>query len=97
MPHGWATAPTSSLTFYGAGVQVTGPAEKSWLIQPRLGGMKRVTAGYETPLGQFSANLWTISHASYLLGLSSLSQNCLVSSSRVLVDQPRVYVKYSPR
>ncbi|KAH8810797.1 alpha-L-rhamnosidase [Xylogone sp. PMI_703] len=56
--HGWATGPTSALTFFGAGIQVTSAAGKNWLIQPRLGDLKRITAGYKTSLGDFSAS-WT--------------------------------------
>ena len=54
--HGWATDPTSALTFLGVGLQVVSPAGKTWQIQPRLGNSKRMTAGIETPLGSFSAN-----------------------------------------
>ncbi|CAL3972999.1 unnamed protein product [Diplocarpon coronariae] len=53
--HGWATAPTATLTFLGAGVQLLTAAGATWRVQPRLGGLKRVTAGYETPLGRFAA------------------------------------------
>lgn len=55
--HGWATSPTSSLTFYAAGLQIMSAAGKKWKMQPQLGGLKRVESGYQTPLGQFSA-LW---------------------------------------
>lgn len=53
--HGWATGPTSALTFYGAGMRVESGAGKTWSIQPRLGGLEQVIAGFETPLGKFSA------------------------------------------
>ncbi|PBP17066.1 hypothetical protein BUE80_DR012158 [Diplocarpon rosae] len=53
--HGWATGPTSALTFLGAGIQLVTAVGATWLVQPRLGGLKRLTAGYETPLGEFAA------------------------------------------
>lgn len=56
--HGWATSPTSSLTFYAAGIQITSGGGKTWTVQPRLGHLQRIEAGYETPLGHFSAS-WT--------------------------------------
>jgi hypothetical protein len=65
--HGWATGPTSALTFLGAGIQLTTAIGKRWLIQPRLGSLKRVTAGYETPLGEFSAS-WTTADGGGITG-----------------------------
>ncbi|KAG8625479.1 hypothetical protein KVT40_007230 [Elsinoe batatas] len=53
--HGWATGPTSALTFYSAGLKVTSGAGKTWDIQPRMGGLQNVDAGFRTPLGGFSA------------------------------------------
>lgn len=52
--HGWATGPTSTLTFYGAGLQVTSAAGKTWLIEPQLGGLSNIEAGFQTNLGSFS-------------------------------------------
>ncbi|PVH70331.1 glycoside hydrolase family 78 protein [Cadophora sp. DSE1049] len=54
--HGWATGPTSALTFFAAGLQLTSAVGKTWLVQPRLGSLGRVAAGFETPLGEFSAS-----------------------------------------
>jgi hypothetical protein len=65
--HGWSTGPTSALTFFGAGVQLTTAMGKTWLIQPRLGGLKRITAGYKTLLGEFSAS-WTAGKAESVTG-----------------------------
>lgn len=53
--HGWATGPTSVLSFYIAGIQLLGGAGRTWLVAPRPGGLTSVDAGYETPLGVFSA------------------------------------------
>ncbi|KAH7333046.1 alpha-L-rhamnosidase [Rhexocercosporidium sp. MPI-PUGE-AT-0058] len=65
--HGWSTGPTSALTFYGAGLQLTSAMGKTWLVQPRLGSLNRVTAGYETSLGQFSAT-WAMAGGNVLTG-----------------------------
>ncbi len=55
--HGWATGPTSTLTFYAAGLQITGAAGSSWSISPSLGGLTEVEAGYQTTLGSFSVKV----------------------------------------
>ena len=55
--HGWATAPTSLLTFYAAGLQVTGPAGATWKIEPMLGGLGSAEAGFQTLLGSFEVNV----------------------------------------
>lgn len=65
--HGWATGPTSALTFYGAGLSVESGAGKSWSLQPRLGRLEHVTAGFETPLGQFVAS-WEAAPGSAPIG-----------------------------
>lgn len=65
--HGWATSPTSALTFFAAGIQLTTAVGKTWLVQPRLGSLKRVTAGYESPLGEFSAS-WTAAGGNSMTG-----------------------------
>lgn len=54
--HGWSTAPTSVLTNLAAGIQLTGPAGKTWVMQPQLGGLTNISAGFSTKLGLFSAN-----------------------------------------
>lgn len=55
--HGWATGPTSALTFYAAGLQLTSAAGKTWKLAPSLGGLKDVEAGYETTVGPFSSSI----------------------------------------
>lgn len=52
--HGWATGPTSSLSFLGAGLQLTTAAGATWKISPALGGVDSLEAGYRTPLGTFA-------------------------------------------
>lgn len=65
--HGWATGPTSTLTFFGAGIQLTSAIGKTWLVQPKLGGLQRLTSGYKTPLGEFSAS-WAAASADGVVG-----------------------------
>jgi hypothetical protein len=55
--HGWATGPTSALTFYCAGLQITSAVGKTWMIAPSLGGLTSVEAGFETSLGSFAMNV----------------------------------------
>lgn len=52
--HGWSTGPTSVLTFWTAGLRVTGAGGAAWVVAPRLGGLGRVAAGYEAVLGAFA-------------------------------------------
>ncbi|KAH7378571.1 Six-hairpin glycosidase [Cadophora sp. MPI-SDFR-AT-0126] len=54
--HGWATGPTSALTFYTAGLQILSAGGKTWRIAPGLANLSRAEAGFETPLGQFSVS-----------------------------------------
>lgn len=53
--HGWATGPTSFLTFYVAGLQVVTAAGQTWRVAPQLGDLKTTDTGFQTPLGSFSA------------------------------------------
>ncbi|KAH7139398.1 Six-hairpin glycosidase-like protein [Dendryphion nanum] len=53
--HGWATGPTSSLTFYVAGIQLLSAGGKTWKIAPSLGDLKYAEAGFSTRLGFYSA------------------------------------------
>lgn len=53
--HGWATGPTSSLTFYVAGIQLLSSGGKIWRIAPSLGDLTVADAGFSTGVGFFSA------------------------------------------
>lgn len=53
--HGWATGPTSSLTFGVAGIQLLSAGGAEWRVQPRLGDLKVVEAGFETSVGWFES------------------------------------------
>ncbi|RPA94713.1 Six-hairpin glycosidase [Choiromyces venosus 120613-1] len=52
--HGWATGPTSTMTTFIAGLQLVGPAGKTWIFAPQLGNLEHAEAGVETVLGLFS-------------------------------------------
>ncbi len=52
--HGWSTGPTSLMSFYVAGLKLLGAAGSTWQIEPMLGGLSAVEAGFVTPLGAFS-------------------------------------------
>jgi hypothetical protein len=54
--HGWATGPTSSLSFLGAGIQLTAAAGLTWKVAPALGSLEIIQAGYVTPLGAFAVD-----------------------------------------
>ncbi|KAI6862019.1 bacterial alpha-L-rhamnosidase domain-containing protein [Hortaea werneckii] len=55
--HGWATGPTSTLTFYIGGIHLLSAAGETWEISPRLGDLKEVDTGFETPLGTFASQV----------------------------------------
>jgi hypothetical protein len=43
--HGWATGPTSALTYYAAGLQILIASGKTWTIAPSLGGAEICRGG----------------------------------------------------
>jgi hypothetical protein len=53
--HGWASGPTSSLTFYVAGIQLLSAGGKTWRMAPETGDLEHVEAGFSTSLGMFAA------------------------------------------
>ena len=53
--HGWATGPTSLLTFYAAGIHLESAMGKTWRIAPQPGDLSSIEAGFETGLGMFTA------------------------------------------
>lgn len=53
--HGWATGPTSVLTFYIAGLHLLSDGGATWEVYPRLGDLKYVDTGFSTNVGAFSA------------------------------------------
>ncbi|QSZ29924.1 hypothetical protein DSL72_004442 [Monilinia vaccinii-corymbosi] len=68
--HGWSTAPTSALTFYGAGLRVTSGAGQTWSVVPNLGGLTRVDAGFQTSLGAFAVKVVAESESGSLVGIN---------------------------
>ncbi|KAL4889986.1 Six-hairpin glycosidase-like protein [Aspergillus ambiguus] len=52
--HGWSTGPTAALTFFAAGLHLTGPAGITWRFAPQPGDLTTVDAGFATALGAFS-------------------------------------------
>ncbi|KAI9738250.1 MAG: hypothetical protein M1834_008748 [Cirrosporium novae-zelandiae] len=58
--HGWSSGPTSALTNFILGLEVTSPAGVTWSLQPQFGDLESVEGGFVTSLGKFSAN-WNVS------------------------------------
>ncbi|KAK3941471.1 Six-hairpin glycosidase-like protein [Diplogelasinospora grovesii] len=56
--HGWSSGPTSALTEYVLGLQVTGRAGSTWRFAPQFGDLTDVQGGFTTTLGKFRAH-WT--------------------------------------
>ncbi|KAJ5126417.1 hypothetical protein N7526_008594 [Penicillium atrosanguineum] len=54
--HGWSTGPTSALTTYAAGIQLSEAAGATWLIAPQPGNLTVVEAGLTTSKGVFSVS-----------------------------------------
>ncbi|KXN92437.1 hypothetical protein AN958_07996 [Leucoagaricus sp. SymC.cos] len=57
--HGWATGPTSALTFHVLGIALTSPLGRTWSITPVLSGLEAVECGFETSLGWFCVE-WNV-------------------------------------
>ncbi len=55
--HGWATGPTSTLTFFFSGIKLLSAGGQKWEISPVLGDLRNVDAGFSTNLGLFSSQL----------------------------------------
>ncbi|KAK5107994.1 hypothetical protein LTR62_008888 [Meristemomyces frigidus] len=53
--HGWSSGPTSALTNYVLGLEVTGRAGSEWRFAPLFGGLEWVEGGFVTGLGRFQA------------------------------------------
>lgn len=55
--HGWATGPTSTLSFYIAGLHLLSAGGRTWEMIPRLGDLQHVDPGFETSLGSFASQV----------------------------------------
>ncbi|KAG5340251.1 hypothetical protein C0989_002353 [Termitomyces sp. Mn162] len=61
--HGWSSGPTSALTFYVLGLQITAPQGTTWALAPHLSGLEHAEGGFETGLGWFGVK-WSIGDGS---------------------------------
>ncbi|KAK3074187.1 hypothetical protein LTR53_003585 [Teratosphaeriaceae sp. CCFEE 6253] len=57
--HGWSSGPTSALTNYVLGLEVTGPLGSTWKFAPQFGDLTSVEGGFTTGLGKFQA-AWNV-------------------------------------
>ncbi|EMC93052.1 glycoside hydrolase family 78 protein [Baudoinia panamericana UAMH 10762] len=55
--HGWATGPTSTLTFYVGGIHLLSAGGSTWQISPMLGNLTSVDTGFQTTLGSFTSQV----------------------------------------
>lgn len=56
--HGWSSGPTSGLTNYVVGLDVTEPGGEEWVLAPQFGDLEYAEGGFVTTLGKFQAK-WT--------------------------------------
>ena len=54
--HGWSSGPTSALTNYVVGLDVTEPLGSVWTLAPQMGDLASVQGGFVTGLGKFWAS-----------------------------------------
>ncbi|EJD02571.1 glycoside hydrolase family 78 protein [Fomitiporia mediterranea MF3/22] len=95
--HGWSTGPTSALTFFVLGLQVTEPQGSSWTLVPHFSGLSAAQGGFATALGWFGAS-WEINGQKITISVSTPSgtkgiinipvdgKTADVSASSVIVD-----------
>ncbi|KAI1427104.1 Six-hairpin glycosidase-like protein [Xylaria sp. FL1777] len=57
--HGWSSGPTSALTNYVLGLEVTRAAGQEWSFAPQFGDLQFAEGGFSTLLGKFQAS-WRI-------------------------------------
>lgn len=53
--HGWSSGPTSGLTNFVVGLDVTTPLGRNWTLAPQTGNLTFAEAGFTTGLGKFQA------------------------------------------
>lgn len=56
--HGWSSGPTSALTNFVLGLDITAPLGSAWTLAPQMGNLTHVEGGFVTGLGKFQAS-WT--------------------------------------
>ncbi|RMY97814.1 hypothetical protein D0864_04629 [Hortaea werneckii] len=57
--HGWSSGPTSALTSYILGLEITGRVGSTWRFAPQFGDLTSVQGGFMTSLGAFQAS-WNV-------------------------------------
>ncbi|KAK9792147.1 putative Alpha-L-rhamnosidase six-hairpin glycosidase domain-containing protein [Seiridium cardinale] len=57
--HGWSAGPTSALTNFVLGLEVTGLAGSEWAMMPQFGDLTFAEGGFSTILGKFQAS-WAV-------------------------------------
>jgi len=55
--HGWSTGPTASLSFFVAGIRLLTASGQEWRIEPLVGDLTEVAAGFATALGGFAISI----------------------------------------
>ena len=53
--HGWSAGPTSGLTNYVVGLDITAPVGQNWTLAPQTGNLTFAEGGFVTSLGKFQA------------------------------------------
>lgn len=96
--HGWSTGPTSALTSYAAGIQLTGPAGSTWMIAPQPGNLTTVDAGLSTSRGGFSVafqrnSAGAYKHFTFKTPTSTIGDVILPGTSGTLVSRTGQQVK----
>lgn len=66
--HGWSSGPTSALTNYVLGLEVTGRLGSEWRLAPQFGDLTSVEGGFTTGLGKFQAS-WKVVHGGDMYSL----------------------------
>jgi len=59
--HGWSSGPTSALTNYVLGLEITGRVGSTWRFAPQFGDLTSVQGGFMTTLGAFQAS-WNVTN-----------------------------------
>ncbi|KAH8195983.1 hypothetical protein TruAng_009849 [Truncatella angustata] len=68
--HGWSAGPTSALTNYVLGIEVTGVAGSEWTLKPQFGNLTFAEGGFSTGLGKFQAS-WAVLDGGYNVTIST--------------------------
>ncbi|KAI0684564.1 glycoside hydrolase family 78 protein [Cytidiella melzeri] len=89
--HGWSSGPTSALTIYVLGLQVTSPQGRTWALQPHTSGLSQAEGGFETPLGWYGIQ-WEMDEKNTTLTINvdtphgTTGTLALPSATKVIID-----------